>query len=121
MDYHKSSETKKWDGNDTHVVDMKRCTRIRRSTTKWICDNRLSYEIRLLKNIVKNLETHSRDSNDIEIPENSSIFGKSVNNRKWENRKHHDTSPPTQVTRIKRIHTIEPFAGYEFVDWISKI
>lgn len=121
MDDEECHHTEKWDRHDTEIINIDSSTRICSCTAKRIFYSHLADNSWLLKNVVKCFEQYTRNTNSVDIGENRTTFCIESYNRKWNYWKHHDTSPPTELTWKERIRSIKPGTSDIFIHWISKI
>jgi hypothetical protein len=121
MDKHKRHKTEKWNRENTEIIHIYGRTRIGCCTSKRVIYEITTDDLRFLEDVVKELECHTRDRHQENIPEYRSSFRKSIEYHEWEYRKHHDTSPPAELTRIESISTIKPCTRHILIGWISKI
>lgn len=121
MNNSKCNKTEKRNSDKTKIIDIKGSTRIGSCTTKWVLYGQFTNKARLLENIMKRLQCHTRNSYSIDISEHCPTLRKKCNNGKryyWE---HHDASPPTELTRKKGVRVIKPCSCDIFIDRISEV
>lgn len=70
---------------------------------------------------MKEFEKYTRNGHEKYIPEYWARFRKSIGYHERQYRKHHDSSPPAELTWIECISTIEPSPSEVFVGRVSEV
>ncbi len=78
MDKYKRHKAEKWNRENTKIIHIYGCTRIRCCTSKWIIYEVTTDNLRLLEDVVKEFKKYTRNSHEKYIPENRASFGKSI-------------------------------------------
>ena len=121
MDKYKRHETEERNCKYTEIINIYGRTRIGCCTSKWIIYEVTPDNLWLLEYVVKEFEKYTRNCHEKYIPEDRASFGKSIGYHERQYRKHHDTSPPAEVARVKRINIIKPSTRDVLVSRISEI
>ena len=83
MDHDKRCKCEERDRDNMEVIDVQGFTRVRCRATKWISDRREPYETRFLQDIVIRFEHHARESDQVDIPEDDTVFVGESEDREW--------------------------------------